>query len=87
MVNTCANPACAKPLHYLRDGRVFIFETGGGSSDAAGKKLRHLEHYWLCGRCSEAMILSQDGDGVKVVRKLPAIREAGDPEAAAGVAG
>ena len=26
MVNQCANPSCAKPLHYLREGRIFVFD-------------------------------------------------------------
>ena len=26
MVNHCSNPQCAKPLHYLRDGRIFVFD-------------------------------------------------------------
>lgn len=25
MVNHCANPQCCKPFHYLRDGRVYLF--------------------------------------------------------------
>ena len=26
MVNQCANPKCGKPLHYLREGRIFVFD-------------------------------------------------------------
>ncbi|HLH34399.1 MAG TPA: hypothetical protein VKX41_06980 [Alloacidobacterium sp.] len=53
MVNNCANPQCGKPLHYLREGRIFVFEarnqSGEGDSAMRG---HHLEHYWLCGACS-----------------------------------
>lgn len=87
MVSICANPDCGKPLHYLRDGRIFIFDAPTENTGAAEKRLRHLEHYWLCGECSQTMILTLDAGRIKVVRKLPAIRELGDMEAlAAGLA-
>ncbi len=57
MVNNCANPKCNKPLHYLRDGRVFVFDVASARTGADGKRLRHLEHYWLCGDCSPSMIV------------------------------
>lgn len=57
MVNNCANPNCNKPLHYLRDGRVFVFEVAGASLGPDGKRSRSLEHYWLCGDCSPSMIV------------------------------
>jgi hypothetical protein len=81
MVNVCANPECGKPLHYLREGRVFIFEVADGGSDAMGKRLRRLEHFWLCGGCSQTMMVSQEEEEIKVVRRLPAICEPDDAEA------
>lgn len=52
MVDYCANPQCMKPLHYLREGTVYIFEIVE-STPADGKRNGHsLEHYWLCGDCS-----------------------------------
>ena len=57
MVNNCANPACNKPLHYLRDGRVFVFEVASAQLGADGKRLRHIEHYWLCGDCEPLLVL------------------------------
>jgi hypothetical protein len=37
MMNHCANPQCAKPLHYLREGRIFVFDVPirnlGGSTE------------------------------------------------------
>ena len=57
MVNNCANPECNKPLHYLRDGRVYLFEVSSARLGADGKRLRSLEHYWLCGDCSPALTL------------------------------
>jgi hypothetical protein len=30
MLSTCANPACAKPFLYLREGRIFEADTQTG---------------------------------------------------------
>ena len=57
MVNNCANPQCNKPLHYLRDGRVFVFDVAGARIGPDGKRERQLEHYWLCGDCSPSMVV------------------------------
>lgn len=57
MVDNCANPQCNKPLHYLRDGRVFVFETARGAAGPDGKRLRRTEHYWLCGDCAASMVV------------------------------
>jgi hypothetical protein len=72
MVSNCANPGCRKPLHYLREGRVFLFNAATGRGDKAH---RPLEHYWLCGECAPCMTLVKDELGVHVV-----YRPAGDPE-------
>ena len=68
MVSNCANPKCAVPLRYLRDGRLFQFEVRAlgsiknDSPDAAAKRrpLRQVWHYWLCGACSSTMTLQFD---------------------------
>jgi len=81
MVNNCANPGCGKPLHYLREGRIYIFDATVGDSEPGVKRLRRLEHYWLCGACSEVMILMQDPQGmIRVVSKAPAIRRREQPD-------
>ena len=69
MVSYCANPACAKPLHYLREGRIFIFDVADSASDPYGRRLHHLEHYWLCGRCCEALLLRREGDEIRVLQR------------------
>lgn len=69
MVDLCANPGCARPLKYLRDGRIYIFEVSSAATDPNAKRLRHLEHYWLCGLCSETLILVQDDKGIHVAPK------------------
>jgi hypothetical protein len=78
MVNQCANPQCSKPLHYLRDGRIYVFDmtavpvAGKAPAAGAGKQpARRMEHFWLCGSCSEQYYLEQDESRtVHVSRRL-----------------
>lgn len=69
MVNSCANPKCAKPLHYLREGRVFVFDA---ESDG-DSHIHRMEHFWLCGVCSQTMRLEKTCEGVQIVIK-PGLR-------------
>ena len=63
MVNYCANPICHKPLHYLREGKVFLFSGKNLPGDRS-----KLEHYWLCGICAKEWTLTSDvKEGVKLV--------------------
>jgi hypothetical protein len=78
MVDCCANPACARPLKYLRDGRIYIFDVGSVKGDAGAKRTSHLEHYWLCGLCSETLILLHDGAGLHVAPKPAIVAEVFD---------
>lgn len=76
MVSQCANPKCGKPLHYLREGRIFVFDVSTGAADGSGKRARQLEHFWLCGACSQNLAMEQSADGVRVVaRRRTHIRE------------
>lgn len=61
MVNNCANPACKKPLHYLREGKVFLFSQKETTSNG-GKVPQRLEHFWLCGECAKFWTLVMDND-------------------------
>jgi hypothetical protein len=73
MVNNCANPKCAKPLHYLREGRVFVFDVQEDRSGkiTGGKQGHHLEHYWLCGACSQLFMVEYESEkGVRLVPRL-----------------
>jgi hypothetical protein len=69
MVKNCANPKCAKPLRYLREGRIFVFDAEG-DSDAP---VHRMEHFWLCGVCSQTMRLEKTVQGVRAVLK-PGLR-------------
>lgn len=73
MISNCANPGCRKPLHYLRGGRVFLFNVPVGQGENAQ---RLPEHYWLCADCAPHITLVKDERGdVRV-----AYRPAEDPE-------
>jgi hypothetical protein len=67
MVSNCANPKCAKPLHYLRDGRIFVFDIQDKVIAATGKRTRRVEHFWLCGACSQTLAMSQSTEGVQLI--------------------
>jgi hypothetical protein len=69
MVNHCANPQCCKPLHYLREGRVYIFDVTRSVPGANERTARRMEHFWLCGTCSESYLLEQVED--RTVRMSP----------------
>lgn len=64
MVNQCANPSCGKPLHYLREGRIFVFDLPDPDVPvpAPGGRARRLQHFWLCGPCSEIMVMEQTSE-------------------------
>jgi len=55
-----------KPLHYLREGTIFIFEVGEPDAGPGG---RRLEHYWLCGECSTSHRLERSAN--KELRLIP----------------
>jgi uncharacterized protein YcsI (UPF0317 family) len=75
MVSHCANPKCAKPLHYLREGRIFVFDVPIKDKDGSGKRARRMEHFWLCGVCSQAMVMQQTVDGVRAVPRTRRLME------------
>ena len=65
MLDHCANPQCAKPLRYLREGRIFVFDSLSSTSDGV-KRAHRLEHYWLCGDCSKKLILEKTQQGIQL---------------------
>jgi len=66
MLDQCANPQCAKPLRYLREGRIFVFDSLSSTPDGSPKRAHRLEHYWLCGECSRTLFLERTQQGVRV---------------------
>lgn len=77
MVNHCANPQCCKPLHYLREGRVYVFDVSH-PVNGSERGTRRMEHFWLCGACSEAYLLEQVED--RSVRIAPRAQRAMMPQ-------
>lgn len=80
MLSKCANPSCSTPLVYLREGKIFVMEhaskpKGGPQGTSPEKQASRLEHFWLCGACSEyfTLIYHIDG-GIQVVSKEPGTR-------------
>lgn len=82
MTSHCANPACAIPLRYLQDGRLFQFEVRPKSpvadpppeppSPSATERLvRKVSHFWLCGKCASTLTLAFDALKGVVVRPRP----------------
>ncbi len=82
MVNNCANPQCAKPLHYLRDGRVFVFNVAGARLGPDGKRVQQIRHFWLCGDCSPSLLVECSPDAVVSVRPRTAVSMPGPRPAA-----
>jgi hypothetical protein len=77
MVNHCANPQCCKPLHYLREGRVYVFDVTRSVPGTNERVARRMEHFWLCGSCSESYVLEQVED--RTVRITPRAKRVVSP--------
>jgi hypothetical protein len=76
MLSKCANPDCSATLHYLREGKVFKVESDTPFIFGAKRPPRRIEHFWLCGPCSEHWTLVQDqAVGIQMVPK-PMVRRA-----------
>jgi hypothetical protein len=72
MINQCANLTCSKPLHYLREGRVFVFDVSDAHivQGSDGPRERRLEHYWLCGDCAQTFMLERTAEGkIRVIAR------------------
>jgi len=74
MLDRCANPKCAKPLRYLREGRIFVFDALPTGSEVSPRQPHRLEHYWLCGRCSETLFLEKTRNGTRLGAKAASDR-------------
>ncbi|MFL6312516.1 MAG: hypothetical protein ACJ71W_10455 [Terriglobales bacterium] len=74
MLAKCANPTCSTPLVYLREGKIFMVEQQRKfevlSEVAKPKPSNRVEHFWLCGPCSNEMTITYDRQrGVEIIRK------------------
>jgi hypothetical protein len=79
VLSKCANPECDARFRYLRSGKLFRFEVTAvpepshikniaGTRTPPKKPSHRVEHFWLCGECSECMTLKNEkNEGVVVV--------------------
>jgi hypothetical protein len=70
VVGKCANPECAVPFRYFREGKLFRFHLSVSSTpiriQPEGSARGRIEDFWLCGSCASKMTLvSKDGVGVR----------------------
>jgi hypothetical protein len=63
MLEKCSNPDCDFPFDY-REGRLIRFCPTDTKSPG---QCRCVEHFWLCGKCSERYVLAYErGAGMKI---------------------
>src|SRR5579872_7053802 len=69
MISRCANPACNRPFHYLRSGRLYRFDGRTTSANAVYSiSPSHMSvFFWLCKECASKLSLRFDGSAVEVV--------------------
>jgi len=76
MITACANPACNRPFHYLRGGRLYRFDLrapqfrGKGLSNAISEAAhdRTTLFFWLCKQCSANLSLRfEPNTGITIV--------------------
>jgi len=62
MLSKCANPVCFTPFRYLREGKLFEFDSQRESESVQGSKraARRVEFFWLCGECSTRLTVIRD---------------------------
>jgi hypothetical protein len=80
MFEKCSNPDCGLPFDY-REGRLIrIFATEAKSA----KGHHHVEHFWLCGKCSERYVFAYErGVGMKIRLRAAESEETAAPGLAA----
>jgi hypothetical protein len=71
MLEKCSNPDCDLPFDY-REGRLVRFCPTDTKSPG---QYRCVEHFWLCGKCSERYVLAyESGMGMKIRLRPAATR-------------
>lgn len=58
MFANCSNPQCGVPFDY-REGRLVRFSKAIVDGQIRANRQR-VEHFWLCGSCSELFVLEYD---------------------------
>jgi hypothetical protein len=63
MVTNCVNPACERPFHYLRGGRLYRFELRTASvcrTEEHVASKRKTVYFWMCDKCCDEFSLKLD---------------------------
>jgi hypothetical protein len=81
MLSKCANPSCSTPLIYLREGKIFAMDSVVKAANVTGPSLvkaaDRVEHFWLCGPCSEHLTVAYHPEcGLEVKPKRSMSRRA-----------
>ena len=94
MFHKCANPECSTAFRHLREGKLFLAENeyfpqarNRSRDRRKPPPLRRMEHFWLCGQCSQQLTLAFDRERGMItvpLNSLPA-RKAPRSEAATEV--
>jgi hypothetical protein len=69
MFSACANPECRVSLDY-REGRFFRFHKSHLPGEPS-PNTHSVQHFWLCGKCSEEIMLAyEERKGVVLLHRL-----------------
>ena len=76
MVSKCSNPSCTRPFRYLADGKLFHIDISQHPElrrkRPDPKRSEDIEHFWLCGQCSQLFTVDLvPGEGVVAVPLRP----------------
>lgn len=64
MFEKCANPDCDRPFDF-REGQLVRFRRSASNVRcAANRCVVEVEHFWLCGRCSELYVLERKSESI-----------------------
>jgi len=73
MMSKCANPACSRPFHYFRSGKIYLIDAAASNGTfRPSNGSRGMEYFWLCGECSRSMRVALDGFGAVKVERVSA---------------
>jgi hypothetical protein len=72
----CANPTCSEAFNWLTGGKLFRFRRdpvpppASAGKQAGQAKSHHVEHFWLCERCSHIYTLAYESGRGVLIRML-----------------
>lgn len=69
MITRCANPDCARLFDYT-EGRFFRFHWNIAPGEVP-VNVHSVEHFWLCGACSEMYTLENRSDPLQILKREP----------------